>query len=155
MRIFNEALLAKQVWILIKQPNSLLTNCLKAKYFPHTDVLKSRRGHNPNFVWSSIYHAKSVIQKGGCWKIGDGCKVNVWEDNWLPQNNGFKLYTPHNNSSTINQAKDLMITEPKGWHQSLLNTHFLSFESEHINQLPLIQEELEDSFMWMYTKDGN
>jgi hypothetical protein len=58
MRTFNEALLAKQVWRLLKYPQSLLSNCLKAKYYPNTDILKARRGSNPSYVWSSIYHTK-------------------------------------------------------------------------------------------------
>jgi len=50
MRSFNEALLAKQVWRLIKYPTSFLAICLKAKYFSNTDVLKARLGNQPSFV---------------------------------------------------------------------------------------------------------
>lgn len=155
MHHFNEALFAKQAWRLIHQPQTLISKCLKAKYYPHTDLLRARRGRNPSFVWSSIHHAEWVIQKGGCWKIGNGSQVNVWEDNWIPQHNGFKIYTPGANSSSIRQVKELLVEDPRGWHQSILENHFLSFESERIQQLPLVQEVLEDSYMWMYSQDGN
>lgn len=155
MRSFNEALLAKQFWLLLKNPNSLISRCLKAKYYPHIDLLKARMGYNPSFVWSSIYHAKWIIQKGGCWKIGDGSDVKVWEDNWIPQHNGFKIYTPVISSSTIRHVKDLIVEDLKGWHQPLLETHFHNFESEHIQQLPLVQEVSEDSYMWMFSQDEN
>lgn len=61
MRNFNEAVLAKQVWRLHKHPTSLLAKCLKAKYFPQTDVLQARLGNKPNFVWSNIYHTLWII----------------------------------------------------------------------------------------------
>lgn len=74
---FNEVLLAKQVWRLHKNPTSFMAKCLKAKYYPHTDVLKARLGYRPSFAWNSIYHAKWVIRKGGCWKIGNGYSLDV------------------------------------------------------------------------------
>jgi hypothetical protein len=155
MHSFNEALLAKQVWRLIKFPNSLLSKCLKAKYFPHCEVLKASRSHNPSYVWHSIFHAKWVIQKGGCWKIGNGSKVNIWNDNWILQQNGFKILTHNSNQENINQVKDLIGQETRSWQQSIMATLFYPNDSENINQIPLIQEDLEDSFMWMFTADGN
>jgi hypothetical protein len=38
--IFNQALLAKQVWRLYKSPSSLTARILKAKYFPYSSVME-------------------------------------------------------------------------------------------------------------------
>ncbi|MED6221103.1 hypothetical protein PIB30_051204 [Stylosanthes scabra] len=38
----------------------------------------------------SIHQAKGVIEKGICWRIGDGRSVWIWEDPWLPKQNGSK-----------------------------------------------------------------
>ena len=35
---FNLAMLAKQVWRLIKDPNSLCASVLRSKYFPNGDI---------------------------------------------------------------------------------------------------------------------
>ncbi|KAL0439753.1 UNVERIFIED_CONTAM: hypothetical protein Slati_2458300 [Sesamum latifolium] len=38
---FNLAMLAKQLWRIISNSNALLSQMLKQKYFPHTDVLQA------------------------------------------------------------------------------------------------------------------
>lgn len=42
---FNDALLAKQCWRLIQNPNSLWAWILKAQYFPHSTFLDARKGY--------------------------------------------------------------------------------------------------------------
>jgi hypothetical protein len=54
LRDFNLAMLAKQVWRFHTQPNSLLSRCYKAKYFPTTDILKAHMGYNVSYAWRSI-----------------------------------------------------------------------------------------------------
>jgi hypothetical protein len=90
LRDFNQAMLAKQIWRLHTNPNSLLAKCYKAKYFHNCDVLQALIGSNPSFAWRSIQQSAWIINKGGCWKIGNGNKVRILEDNWLPYQNGFK-----------------------------------------------------------------
>jgi len=43
-----------------------LAKCLKAKYFTHTNVIQTRLGYKPSFVWNSIYHTIWIIQKARC-----------------------------------------------------------------------------------------
>ncbi|KAH1090504.1 hypothetical protein J1N35_017761 [Gossypium stocksii] len=40
--LFNQALLAKQVWRIFSQPDCLLSKVLKARYFPTTDILSAK-----------------------------------------------------------------------------------------------------------------
>lgn len=54
LRDFNLAMLAKQVWRFHTEPNSLISRCFKAKYFPNCDILQATAGNNPSYAWRSI-----------------------------------------------------------------------------------------------------
>jgi hypothetical protein len=47
---FNMALLAKQGWRIMLNPDCLVAKVLKSKYFSKADFLTSRLGSNPSFV---------------------------------------------------------------------------------------------------------
>ncbi|KAK5785060.1 hypothetical protein PVK06_039605 [Gossypium arboreum] len=59
---FNVALLAKQGWRLISNPNSLLGKVLKAKYYPNSDFLNSSFMAGVSYTWRSIWAAKKTLQ---------------------------------------------------------------------------------------------
>ncbi|XP_060968579.1 uncharacterized protein LOC115710349 [Cannabis sativa] len=61
---FNLAMLAKQGWRLLCNPNSLLSRVYKARYFPHSDFLSADLGSNPSFVWRSIWSAQNLLKLG-------------------------------------------------------------------------------------------
>jgi hypothetical protein len=48
---FNLAMLAKQIWRLITVPDSLCAQVLRAKYFPHGDILKAGPNEGSSFTW--------------------------------------------------------------------------------------------------------
>jgi hypothetical protein len=81
---FNQALLAKQGWQLVQNPNSLVARVLKAKYFPNGTFMESNMGNNPSFAWRSIWNAKKLLQAGLLWRIGNGQTIHIWGDRWLP-----------------------------------------------------------------------
>jgi hypothetical protein len=47
LEVFNLALLAKQGWMLIQYPNSLLATVLKGKYFPRDSFMQANWVHTP------------------------------------------------------------------------------------------------------------
>ena len=64
MEASNDALLAKQFWRLIQNKCPLLLNLLRAKYFPHGDIMHATLGPKPSFTWRSILGVKDVILTG-------------------------------------------------------------------------------------------
>ncbi|XP_058733805.1 uncharacterized protein LOC131605473 [Vicia villosa] len=48
---FNYAMLSKQAWRIMANPDTLVSRLYKARYFPNTDYLNFNIGHNPSYVW--------------------------------------------------------------------------------------------------------
>jgi len=89
------AMLAKKGWRIIQNEETVLSNCLKARYFLKNNFLQASLGYNPSFTWRSILQARhEVIDHAGLWKIGDGRNIRIWSDNWLPYQNGYKVWSP-------------------------------------------------------------
>lgn len=61
---FNKALLAKQIWRIILNPDSLVAKVLKARYFKHTDIMDATLGSNPSYIWRSIMWSKPTLSEG-------------------------------------------------------------------------------------------
>ena len=81
---FNKALLAKRVWWMLKNPESLCHRVFKAIFFPDCSILEATSSTNGTYAWKSILGARDVVQKGMGWRIGDGKLVSIKEDKWLP-----------------------------------------------------------------------
>ena len=62
LKLFNKAMLAKQCWRLMTNPNSLMAKILKMNYFPHSEVLDAKVPPNASFIWRSIMSARGVIK---------------------------------------------------------------------------------------------
>jgi len=154
LREFNYAMLAKQAWRFPTNPTSLIAKVFKAKYFPHSDVLQAPTGCNPSYAWRSIHSSIWVILKGSCLKIRDGNSIRIWEDNWIPSHNNFKVLSPKEDNSQVRMVKDLILTNPLRWNSDYLNTHFLNIDKEHIEQIPLIGSSHKDELMWMFEPNG-
>jgi hypothetical protein len=54
LHAFNLAMLAKQSWRLISNPDSFCAQVLRAKYYPEGDLLKARPKNGSSFTWQSI-----------------------------------------------------------------------------------------------------
>ena len=87
LALFNDSLLAKQAWRLLKNQDSLFYKVFKAWFFPKCTIMEaknSRRGGG-SYAWSSILHGRDVLVRGCRWRIGNGRIVGIWGSNWLPR----------------------------------------------------------------------
>jgi hypothetical protein len=90
MEMFNLALLAKQAWRVIQDPNSLSARILKGVYFPSGDFLDADLGSSPSRIWRSIFEGREVLKRGSIRRIEDGESTEIWSMNWLPKGGSLK-----------------------------------------------------------------
>ncbi|KAA3474616.1 reverse transcriptase [Gossypium australe] len=136
LNFFNIALLAKQGWRLLHNPNSLLARTLKAKYYKKSNFLKSKLGNLPSFTWKSLWATKGLLLKGLGWRIGDGQNVFIWDDKWVPGNEMFSCQNSTQNSSLVKVA-DLIDTSTRKWNEELVLNTFTERDAERILCIPL------------------
>ncbi|XP_023919950.1 uncharacterized mitochondrial protein AtMg00310-like [Quercus suber] len=81
---FNDALLAKQVWHMINNLDSLCHHVFKARFFLDCSILEAKDSIVGSYAWKSILSARDVIRKEMFWRIRNGESVRIKRDKWLP-----------------------------------------------------------------------
>ncbi|KAK6164048.1 hypothetical protein DH2020_000912 [Rehmannia glutinosa] len=155
MKCFNEALLAKQCWRLMQDENSLLAKSLKARYFPNTSCLNAPIGYNPSYAWRSIVAGRKVVLKGLRWNIGNGIKVRIWEDPWIPDRPHFRTNKNIQSDRAGKLVADLINWETKSWNFTLLHEWFCTEDIKAIKTIPIRRPDCQDRIVWHYTKNGS
>jgi hypothetical protein len=66
-------------------PHSLCAQVLKAKYFPHSDLLDLSRAGEASVKWLAVEYGVELLKRGAIRRIGDGESTRIWRDNWIPR----------------------------------------------------------------------
>ncbi|KAL9426438.1 hypothetical protein AB3S75_033257 [Citrus x aurantiifolia] len=149
---FNQALIAKQSWRIIQNPESLLTKILQAIYFKSCEFLQAKLRSKPSFIWRSILWGRQIIQKGMRWRIGSGDSVQVYKSQWIPRPQNFKPIAPATLSEDANVA--CLIDANHQWKETLIHQHFSKEDAEKILQIQLPNSPQPDQILWHYDKKG-
>jgi hypothetical protein len=73
---------------------------------------------------------------------------------WLPNQNGFKVWSQNRGNIQGNLVKDLIDPSTNQWNHQLINQTFLPFEANQIFQIPLVDRNSTDELAWAGEKDG-
>jgi hypothetical protein len=122
---FNKALLAKQIWRMWQTPNSLVARIMKAKYHPYCSILEAARGRNPSFAWRSTQCSGDLIWEGLLWRVGNGEKIRIWQDKWLPLPSTYMVYSPLVLLHPTAMVNELIDMDTKWCHKDLIENLFL------------------------------
>ncbi|CAA7054626.1 unnamed protein product [Microthlaspi erraticum] len=151
---FNTALLAKQLWRLMDNPDSLFAKVFKGRYFRNSTPLDPIRSYSPSYGWQSIVSARPLVCKGLIKRVGSGSSISVWYDPWISDScprpaicKGINYY-PH---LTVNQ---LINSQTSTWNRPLLQQFFESEEITRITGIPVATGYKPDTWGWFYTTTG-
>nr|AAM18736.1 putative reverse transcriptase [Oryza sativa Japonica Group] len=150
--IFNLAMLAKQGWRLIQDPDSLCSRVLRAKYFPLGDCFRPKQTSNVSYTWRSIQKGLRVLQNGMIWRVGDGSKINIWADPWIPRGWSRKPMTPRG-ANLVTKVEELIDPYTGTWDEDLLSQTFWEEDVAAIKSIP-VHVEMEDVLAWHFDARG-
>ncbi|GMI91035.1 hypothetical protein like AT4G29090 [Hibiscus trionum] len=121
---FNIAMLAKQAWRILQNPESLLSRVFRAR----------------------IIRERSEMEHRG------GTHVLIWEDFWLPGRESRLVDSPRvGGLFTVN---DLMNQNSREWNVQLIRQHFNQQDSTAILSIPLTASPLHDKLVWRGERTG-
>ena len=98
---------------------------------------------------------KEVIGKGLRWSIGNGRKVNIWADKWIPIPESFKIISPRPLDTSCELVASLINSEIGGWDIPTVKEIFIPHDVEAILSIPISPYLPDDSQIWAWTRNGN
>ena len=134
--------------------DSLVYRVFKARYFPNCGFVHASMGHNPSHVWRSILVAQEVVKKGIEWQVGNGSRIEIWRDKWLPTSSTHKVVSPPL-VLPLDATVDVLIDAEVGeWKRELVQRLFLPREVKVIQGIALSYRLPEDRQVWTQLANG-
>ena len=154
IRIFNTALLAKQVWRLLHAKHSLFYKVFQAKFFPTGSILDAKENARGSYAWSSILKARQVVRDGLWWRVGDGTDIKVSGDSWLTEPYLSRLISPC--PAPYHDLPVAALIDPVNhvWLLQEIEPLLFPFEVEAIRLIPLSMMGAKDALTWHASQDG-
>ncbi|XP_057794871.1 uncharacterized protein LOC131011108 [Salvia miltiorrhiza] len=148
---FNQSLLAKQAWRLLKFPNSLVARVLKGRYYKDGDLLKAQPSSNASYSWRSITWGRDLLKGGLRWRVGNGNSIKAFHDPWIPvAGSGIAVCSTGDQRDVL--VKDFM--DGSRWSKAKLAAAFLPFEACAIETIPLSRIGVDDDWYWIHDEKG-
>jgi ribonuclease HI len=85
--------------------------------------------------------------------VGDGTRINIWEDAWIPSSPTRKIVTRRGNI-VFTHVSDLIDAETNSWDEEIIGELFWPTDVQRIMHIPLARGMMEDFISWNLTKTG-
>ena len=98
--------------------------------------------------------AQSIVQRGMRWQVGNGNKIRVWHDKWIPRPCTYKVISSEKPNSTNALVCELINRETREWKIDKLNSWFLLEDRDAILSIPLSSSNVHDRIIWAENRSG-
>ncbi|XP_012837512.1 PREDICTED: uncharacterized protein LOC105958055 [Erythranthe guttata] len=155
LRSFNLALVTKQAWRILSNPNLLLSKIMAARYFPHGNFRDAGIGYRPSTTWRSIWQTLPFLKMGLRRRIGNGNDTSVWADSWLRDGGNFRIITKRPVYSAFpNKVADLIDNPTNQWHLETIQECFWPVDVGRILEIPVGNSLARDTWAWGPSNNG-
>lgn len=74
---FNSAMIGKQGWRLLKDPQSLVAQIHTEKYFRHSQLMDVPIRKSSSLIWRIIRATMEEVKEGLVWRVGNDKSINI------------------------------------------------------------------------------
>ena len=90
---------------------------------------------------------------GAKWRVGDGQKIWVYDEQWLLGDSDSKVMSPISFLPSDAIVADLIDPRTGWWNSQIIDQNFLPFEARKIKPISTVAQE--DILIWQKSKDGS
>jgi len=150
---FNDALLAKVSWRILKNPSCLLAKTLLGKYCRTSSFLDCPTRNSASHGWKGICLGRDLIKSQLGRSIGSGADTLIWNAPWISLSASVTPMGPPTHETQFMTVKDLICPISKTWNREKITTYLPHYQSE-IFQLRPSRFGARGKFIWIPTKSG-
>ena len=98
--------------------------------------------------------AKPILEKGCCWRVGDGSSIRIFLDRWLPNHSTNKVLVPLYEDAEVRIVSEPIDPEQREWRREFIMANFHCDDADAICRIPLSRRSVMDSIVWLHNKKG-
>lgn len=117
IQLFNQALLAKQAWRILTNPECLLARVLLGKYCHNKSFMEVTVPTVCSHGWRSILHGRDLLRGNISKVIGNGLSTKIWKDSWIALDKDIRPFGPIPEPALDLTVSDLLTSDMK-WNKS-------------------------------------
>ena len=153
IQAFNQALLGKIAWRLIKKPECLLSRIMTGKYCNSASFLTVKAASSLSHGWKGVLKGRDLLIQHLGKAIGDGESTSVWKDAWIDSGSNLKPI-----GLVLLQDQDLLVSdllsrETKEWNRAKVE-NLLPELASHILALKPSKLGAQDAHILNLNKTG-
>ncbi|XP_056851708.1 uncharacterized protein LOC130500775 [Raphanus sativus] len=153
LETFNDALLARIGWRLIRNPTSLVAQVLLGKYCKTSTFWECSAPSEASHGWRSVLAGREVLRQGVGWEVGNGASIPVWGEPWLSLVSPIAPIGPPTEASKSLMVSDLLCSLTNGWRDDMIQRHLPQYEAS-IKGIVTSSTSHQDRRIWLYDKTG-
>lgn len=96
---------------------------------------------------------RETVEVGTKWFAGNGRKVSIWRDRWLPSPYSLKVISPQRPNLNLKKVAQPIDSETGLWKVELIKEMFIRHEAKTILSIPIRPRLPDDSLVWAWSKN--
>lgn len=105
-----------------------------------------------SYTFQSIIRGCDLLRAGLVWRIGDGMKVNIHHDQWIPWNGSLTLVGAELVPG-LTKVRHLLDHSGLRWDEQKVDAMFSADDARDIKQIIVGGSGVDDCLAWNYTRN--